>query len=233
MGILTNIFYLISTSLLVPVMLALVWCLIRGLLLAGKMLREYSARSTAQLELLQFSQALEEGLFPLPGLQGSGLVASTLTRLVGVTDNAVLSEKLVHDCQLAWQTDVEQLRSLARLGPALGLMGTLIPLGPALVGLAAGDLQMMSQNLVIAFATTVVGLLVGTLATTLASIKRRWYQTDAVLVTFAANRLPQLTPNRSDSDTLAPAAREQPVGTKDASHACGGACACIQEPSHA
>ena len=168
MGILTNIFYLISTSLLIPVMLALLWCLVRGLLLAGKMLREYSARAVAQMELAQFSRALENGDFSLPDLDDSGLVARTLTRMVDVADNQVLADKIVHDCQLTWQADVEQLRSLARLGPALGLMGTLIPLGPALVGLAAGDLQMMSQNLVIAFATTVVGLLVGTLATTLA-----------------------------------------------------------------
>lgn len=213
-------------------MLALVWCLIRGLNLAGRMLRQYSARATERLELSQFSRALEEGHFPLPGLQGSGQVTSTLTRLVEVIDNAVLSEKLVHDCHLTWQADVEQLRSLARLGPALGLMGTLIPLGPALVGLAAGDIQMMSQNLVIAFATTVVGLLVGTLATTLASIKRRWYQADAVLVTFAANRLPQLAPHTNETNTIASITSQEPMGGNDASHACGGACACVQEPSH-
>jgi biopolymer transport protein ExbB/TolQ len=106
--------------------------------------------------------------------------------------NEVLAEKAVEDCQLAWQSELERLRNLARLGPALGLMGTLIPLGPALVGLAAGDLEMMSKNLVIAFATTVVGLLVGTLAATLLGVKKCWYQADALLVTFAAGRLPQL-----------------------------------------
>jgi hypothetical protein len=52
---------------------------------------------------------------------------------------------------------------------------------------------MMSSNLVIAFATTVVGLLVGTLAVALLSIKKGWYQSDAMLVSFAAGRLPQLS----------------------------------------
>ena len=103
-----------------------------------------------------------------------------------------MAEKAVQDAELAWQSELERLRGLARLGPAMGLMGTLIPLGPALVGLAAGDLEMMSNNLVIAFATTVVGLLVGTLAAVLLGVKKRWYRADAVLVTFAANRLPQL-----------------------------------------
>jgi biopolymer transport protein ExbB/TolQ len=232
MGILTNIFYLISTSLLIPVMLTLLWCLVRGLLLAGKMLREYSARATAQMGLAQFSRALEEGDSSLPSLDESGLVARTLTRLIAVADNATLSDKIVHDCQLTWQADVERLRSLARLGPALGLMGTLIPLGPALVGLAAGDLQMMSQNLVIAFATTVVGLLVGTLATTLAGVKKRWYQADAVLVTFAANRITQLKSDVSERDAIASIARVEPTGGNGESHTCGGACACAGEANH-
>lgn len=233
MGILTNIFYLISTSLLIPVMLALLWCLVRGLLLAGKMLREYSGRAAAQVALGRFSRALEEAVLPLPCLDDSGLAASTLTKLAGVADNQVLADKIVHDCQLRWQADVEQLRSLARLGPALGLMGTLIPLGPALVGLAAGDLQMMSQNLVIAFATTVVGLLVGTLATTLAGIKRRWYQADAVLLTFAANRLPQLKPKLAESDANTFHPRDHSTDGNSESKACTTASPRVEEPTHA
>ncbi len=57
---------------------------------------------------------------------------------------------------LEWQKRLETLRAYIRNGPALGLMGTLIPLGPALVGLAVGDIQTMSTNLVIAFSTTVI-----------------------------------------------------------------------------
>jgi biopolymer transport protein ExbB/TolQ len=192
MGILTNIFYLISTSLLIPVMLALLWFLTRVLLALGQALREHVARTAAGKSLAAFSTALEDSAAELPELQAHGLVPQALSRLRRVADNPVLADKAVQDVQLVWQAELERLRGLSRTGPALGLMGTLIPLGPALVGLAAGDLEMMSSNLVIAFATTVVGLLVGTLAAVLLSIKRRWYQADAVLVTFAANRLPQL-----------------------------------------
>lgn len=232
MGALTNVFYLISTSLLIPVMLALLWCLVRGLMLGGKMLREHSARAGSHEERNRFSRALELAVEPIPPLKRSGRVADALSRLIDVADNDVLAEKIVQDCQLVWQADVEQLRGLARLGPALGLMGTLIPLGPALVGLAAGDLQMMSQNLVIAFATTVVGLLVGTLATTLAGIKKRWYQADAVLVTFAANRLAQIV--ERESGTVETSSIERPVSANGNGSAtpCGTACACSKEPIH-
>ena len=57
----------------------------------------------------------------------------------------------------------------------LGLMGTLIPMGPALVGLAAGDLASMAYNMQVAFATTVVGLLVAAIGVATLQVRQRWY----------------------------------------------------------
>lgn len=215
MGLLTNIFYLISTSLLIPVMLALLWFLMRVLLLLGRTLREHLGRSAVSKGLADFSQALERGDVSLPDLPTQGLVAEGLAKLCTVADNDVLAEKVVHECQLAWQSELERLRGIARFGPALGLMGTLIPLGPALVGLAAGDLEMMSRNLVIAFATTVVGLLVGTLGVGLLGVKKRWYQADVMVVTFAANRLPQLGRCEIGSGEPDYAPQLDPIGDDD------------------
>ena len=65
-----------------------------------------------------------------------------------------------------------------RVGPALGLMGTLIPMGPALTSLASGDIEGMANNLVIAFATTVVGIAVGGVAYLVAATRRRWHAAD-------------------------------------------------------
>ena len=64
---------------------------------------------------------------------------------------------------------------MARLGPMLGLMGTLIPMGPALVGLAAGDIAAMAENLQVAFSTTVVGLFVGGTGFAVQQAKQRWH----------------------------------------------------------
>jgi biopolymer transport protein ExbB/TolQ len=192
MGLLTNVFYLISTSLLIPVMLALVWGLMRVLLLVGRTLREYRLRARLRLQLVRFAAALEEEDADLPELPGEGPLAECLARLTRVAGNPVLADKLIREMELRWQGELERLRGLVRNGPALGLMGTLIPLGPALVGLAAGDLKSMADNLIIAFATTVVGLLVAMLAGSLWSIKKGWYQADSLLVTFAADRLAQL-----------------------------------------
>ncbi len=215
MGVLTNVFYLISTSLLIPVMLALLWFLMRVLLLLGRTLREHFGRSSVSKGLADFSHALEQGSESLPDVPNKGLVAESLARLRSVADNGVLAEKIVNECQLVWQSELERLRGIARFGPALGLMGTLIPLGPALVGLAAGNLEMMSNNLVIAFATTVVGLLVGLLGMGLLSVKKRWYQADALAVTFAANRLPQLGRCEAESDEFDYEPHSDPIAEDD------------------
>lgn len=64
---------------------------------------------------------------------------------------------------------------LARCGPILGLMGTLIPLGPGLNALGAGNIDILATALSVAFDTTVVGLLVGLVAFVVSRLRRRWY----------------------------------------------------------
>ncbi len=66
----------------------------------------------------------------------------------------------------------------ARLGPMLGLMGTLIPLGPALIGLSGGDLETLGTRLVLAFGTTVLGLAAGALLQILVVVHRNWDAAD-------------------------------------------------------
>ncbi|HIE31075.1 MAG TPA: MotA/TolQ/ExbB proton channel family protein, partial [Methanosarcinales archaeon] len=55
---------------------------------------------------------------------------------------------------------------------------TLIPMGPALIGLSAGNIQQLAANLVIAFSTTVLGLLAGGVAYCILLVKKKWYTQD-------------------------------------------------------
>jgi len=70
---------------------------------------------------------------------------------------------------------LERVDLLSRAGPTLGLMGTLIPLGPGLTALGNGQLDMLATALSVAFDTTVVGLFVGLIAFIVAKLRRRWY----------------------------------------------------------
>ncbi len=80
---------------------------------------------------------------------------------------------------------LERADLLARTGPILGLMGTLIPLGPGLMALGNGDITLLATALTVAFDTTVLGLLIGLLAYIISRVRRRWY--DAVWQRLEAN----------------------------------------------
>ncbi|MBN8866301.1 MAG: MotA/TolQ/ExbB proton channel family protein [Solirubrobacterales bacterium] len=84
---------------------------------------------------------------------------------------------------------LERTRILVRMGPALGLMGTLIPLSPALGGLAEGNVTELTDNLRVAFGVTVAGLLTGALAFGVSLIRDRIYAQDFSDVEFAAANL--------------------------------------------
>jgi biopolymer transport protein ExbB/TolQ len=84
---------------------------------------------------------------------------------------------------------LERTRILVRMGPALGLMGTLIPLSPALAGLADGNVNELTDNLRVAFGVTVAGLLTGALAFGVSLIRDRLYAQDFSDVEFAAANL--------------------------------------------
>ncbi|HWF34795.1 MAG TPA: MotA/TolQ/ExbB proton channel family protein [Solirubrobacteraceae bacterium] len=92
---------------------------------------------------------------------------------------------------------LERTRILVRFGPALGLMGTLIPLSPALSGLAHGNISALTSNLQVAFSVTVAGLLVGALAFSISLIRDRLYGQDYSDVEYVAATLTGTAPSLS------------------------------------
>ncbi len=70
----------------------------------------------------------------------------------------------------------------------LGLMGTLIPMGPALAGLASGNIGEMAYNMQIAFATTVVGCLVAGVGLLVYSVTRHWYTEEISNLQYVLDR---------------------------------------------
>ncbi|MGD9623599.1 MAG: MotA/TolQ/ExbB proton channel family protein [Arcobacter sp.] len=70
---------------------------------------------------------------------------------------------------------IERADFITRLAPMLGLMGTLIPLGPGLAALGDGDVKILSTAMSVAFDTTVLGLFCGMIGFVIARLRRRWY----------------------------------------------------------
>ncbi len=69
---------------------------------------------------------------------------------------------------------LENLRVVTRIAPMLGLIATMIPMGPALKSLADGNVQGISENLIIAFAAVIWGLAIASLTFWPAAVKKRW-----------------------------------------------------------
>jgi len=87
-------------------------------------------------------------------------------------------EKLLQKVEIMVSKRLERTRVMVRLGPMFGLMGTLIPMGPALIALTKGDVNTLANNLIIAFGTTVVGLLIGGVFYLISMVRTRWYKDD-------------------------------------------------------
>ena len=114
-------------------------------------------------------------------LASSAQMADALIEVVGHHNRPGAADrraKALADFDLSSLRKLERSRMLVRFGPALGLMGTLIPLSPALDGLAKGDVTKLSENLRVAFSVTVLGLLIGAVAFAISLVRDRLYAQD-------------------------------------------------------
>jgi biopolymer transport protein ExbB/TolQ len=107
-----------------------------------------------------------------------GEVLDEFAAVAGTDGSEPRMAKLLADFDFGRQRRLSRTRLLVRIGPALGLMGTLIPLSPALEGLASGDVATLADNLRLAFSITVLGLLVGAAAFALSLFRDRIYGQD-------------------------------------------------------
>jgi biopolymer transport protein ExbB/TolQ len=83
-------------------------------------------------------------------------------------------EHLVLEREERVRRPLNAARMMVRVGPSLGLLGTLIPMGSSLASMAAGNLEAMAGQMVVAFTSTIIGLATGTLAYVVAAARQNW-----------------------------------------------------------
>ncbi|MFW5699835.1 MAG: MotA/TolQ/ExbB proton channel family protein [Bacteroidota bacterium] len=191
----TKLLYWISTGLLIPVIVLLLIFFIRSLLLIGAFYGMYMNKLRFNKEFREKLETFDtinirEKLNGLP-LNSKLLTAGYLKKTMQAKPEAVYYDKVLNDYEMACQKDLSGSQTLAKLGPVLGLMGTLIPMGPALVGLAAGDIESMAMNMQVAFSTTVIGLFTGAVGFIIMQVKKRWYAADISNLEFITELLKQ------------------------------------------
>ena len=187
-----NVLFELANALRIPVFAAAILALVFVVFDLGAFFVELNRRrqggrreqvqdattSARQALAVNDTGAAQQALMPLAA---SAQMADTLSKLVahhgerGADDRRA---KALADFDLGSLRKLERSRMLVRFGPALGLMGTLIPLSPALEGLASGDVAQLSDNLRAAFSVTVLGLLIGAIAFSISLVRDRLYAQD-------------------------------------------------------
>lgn len=192
MNYISDILYWISTGLLVPVIVLLIFFFGRALLLIGSFFGQYlSIRRTASLLCKELDGLNKENVLTLSERlpkKNPSLVVTYMKNLLK-SDDLAQRQRLLADFEIEADKDLSVSKTLGKMGPMLGLMGTLIPMGPALVGLSTGDIASMAYNMQVAFATTVVGLFAAAIGFITQQVKQRWYLQDMTHLEYVAELL--------------------------------------------
>lgn len=188
-GPLFEMMYTFSSALLYPVIIVLLLLVLFSLILIGEFLSEYAKRHRDRDNLEAQCKGLREACQNSNFSEASGTLKNVKQNYMVnsfakeaskyLNDlNFPAIERLAEDYEIKMAKRLEHTKIVATISPMLGLMGTLIPLGPALIGLSQGDIATLANNLMIAFATTVVGLFAGCIGYILTQVRRRWYWED-------------------------------------------------------
>ena len=190
MNVISDILYWISTGLLVPVIVLLIFFFVRALLLIGSFFGEYMQNRRVNASLgarISKLTAADAAAFArsLPASGGS-LFETYARKIAGSAGDEARTDLLLSEFEIESDKNIAASKVLTKMGPILGLMGTLIPMGPALVGLAQGDIASMAYNMQVAFATTVVGLTVSAIGFCTQQAKERWAVSRVALLEYLA-----------------------------------------------
>ena len=167
MDYISKLLFGIANILLIPDILLLIIFFIRSLVLLVTTYMQYAARR-------------RDG--------GSSLYAKYCAMLHDHEPEEAYADYLAAQMEAEAAKDVNLSRLLTKLGPVLGLIGTLISMSPALVGLSNGDISGMAYNMQVVFSATVVGLVISVVGLFTQQLKSRWYQQDISRLEYTASQ---------------------------------------------
>ncbi|WP_299524362.1 MotA/TolQ/ExbB proton channel family protein [uncultured Methanobrevibacter sp.] len=177
----------ISQSLTIPVLVLLLIITIISVIALGGFISEYTSRKkigVGKIRDLIFKINTASSVDNLIDVISSSEIPKSqkkvLTEIAKSKDldsnsRETLARKLVEHEEEKIDKNLRNTDIITRVGPTLGLMGTLIPLGPGLAALGTGDINTLADSLTIAFDTTVVGIGSGALCYFISKIRRGWY----------------------------------------------------------
>lgn len=182
MEAISKVLFWVANSLLIPDIILLLCLFARSLLLIGSFYNQFMTKRKVDKEMDDkiknlSSSNIEELKAALPEKDNS-LYIKFLRDLLTTPPSEAYSDYLISSFENEAEKDTSLSKLLAKMGPVLGLIGTLIAMSPTLVGLSTGDIAGMAYNMQVVFATTVVGLVVSAVGLVTLQFKQRWYAKD-------------------------------------------------------
>ncbi len=186
--LLTSALNVVSQSLQIPVIVFLLLFALYAVITVGGLISEYSSRKKVPVRLIKdliFSISRTKEISEIEDIVKNAQIPKNQKRvLVNIARSSelkkdsreALAEKLIENEEDIIEKKLQTTDIVTKIGPTLGLMGTLIPMGPGLAALGSGDVTTLSNAIIVAFDTTVVGIGAGAVAYVVSKIRRRWYE---------------------------------------------------------
>jgi biopolymer transport protein ExbB/TolQ len=191
--------YVIAQSLLFPVIIILLAIMVYVIIEAGGIISEYSIRKKINPEDVEsFIKTINEHATTDEinlAINGSSISDNHKIILEKIAETNNLGEKsdeslarsLIDSEESRMIKSLQNTDIVAKIGPAIGLIGTLIPMGPGLSALGEGNIQVLANNLMIAFDAAIIGLAAAAIGFTISKIRRRWYEDDILILETLAD----------------------------------------------
>ena len=206
MELISKLLFWVANSLLIPDIIILLCLFVRSLILIGGTYNMYMTKRKNEWNIIFYAYSKKDKALDqlikdariddlkaaLPDKDNS-LYMGYLRDLLYHPASADYSDFLITKFENEAEKDVSLSKMLAKIGPVLGLIGTLISMSPALVGLSTGDISGMAYNMQVVFATTVVGLVISAVGLISMQFKQRWYAKDVNNLDYVSRVLNETT----------------------------------------
>lgn len=177
----------LSAGLLIPVLLILAGLAIYTLFTIGSVIAEiFLQRRHFQENVPAFINEIEKA--PAQDMQkiikDSGMLARQKRALLTVaknmqmtaTDLYALADREIGLLAEQYEAVTSRTDMASKIAPMFGLMGTLIPLGPGIVAMGQGNTEALASSLLVAFDTTVAGLICACVCMVASRLRKHWYR---------------------------------------------------------
>lgn len=184
---LTGSLDVISQSLTIPVLVILLVIVIISIISLGGVIAEYTSRKKVPIGTIRDliydinnASSVDDlknviANAKIPKAQKKALTEIANSESLGKDSREALARKLFEFEEEKTMSNLQKTDIITRIGPTLGLMGTLIPMGPGLAALGAGDINTLASSLTVAFNTTIVGIGSGALCYVIGKVRSGWY----------------------------------------------------------